>query len=90
MRLSNHVEGKDVDEAIALVKYATQQAATDPNTGLIDMDVIVTGKTSASRQKVNKVKMIIDDLIRFNVGKYKKATTFDSVMIDVDKKMDLG
>ena len=90
MRLSNHVEGKDVDEAIALVKYATQQAATDPTTGLIDMDVIVTGKTSSSRQKVNKIKNIIEELIRFNVGKFKKPTTFDSVLMDVDKKMDIG
>jgi len=42
------------------MKIAIQQAATDPNTGKIDMDVIVTGKTSASRQKVqtiaNKIK----------------------------------
>lgn len=58
MRLSKTVEEKDVDEAIALVKFATQQAATDPTTGLIDMDVIVTGKTSSSRRKVNKIKEI--------------------------------
>ncbi len=58
MRLSNKVEERDVDEAIALVKFATQQAATDPTTGLIDMDVIVTGKTSSSRRKVNKIKEV--------------------------------
>jgi DNA replication licensing factor MCM4 len=45
----------DVDEAINLIKVATQQAATDPTTGLIDMDVIVTGKTSASRQRTAKI-----------------------------------
>lgn len=37
------------------MKIAIQQAATDPETGLIDMDVIVTGKTSASRQKIQKL-----------------------------------
>ncbi len=58
MRLSNAVEEKDVDEAIALVKFATQQAATDPTTGLIDMDVIVTGKTSSSRRKIDRIKNI--------------------------------
>jgi DNA replication licensing factor MCM4 len=30
MRLSSVVEEKDVDQAVALVKFATQQAATDP------------------------------------------------------------
>jgi DNA replicative helicase MCM subunit Mcm2 (Cdc46/Mcm family) len=56
-----------------LVKYATQQAATDPTTGLIDMDVIVTGKTASSRQKINKIRNVAFDLIRGNPGKYKKA-----------------
>ncbi len=51
MRLSELVTKKDVEEAVELVALATQQAATDPTTGLIDMDVLVTGKTSASRQK---------------------------------------
>lgn len=58
MRLSNIVEEKDVDEAIALVKFATQQAATDPTTGLIDMDMIVTGKTASTKRKINKIKEI--------------------------------
>lgn len=39
-----------------MVKVATQQAATDPLTGLIDMDVIVTGKTASSRYRVSKIK----------------------------------
>jgi DNA replicative helicase MCM subunit Mcm2 (Cdc46/Mcm family) len=44
-----------VDLAISLIKFATQQAATDPETGLIDMDVITIGKSSSSRQKTIKV-----------------------------------
>ncbi len=52
MRLSDTVSEKDANEAINLVTLATQQAATDPTTGLIDMDVLVTGKTSASKQKI--------------------------------------
>lgn len=43
---------------MALVKFATQQAATDPTTGLIDMDVIVTGKTSSTRRKINRIREI--------------------------------
>ena len=56
MRLSTSVNEDDVERAIDLMKKATQHAATDPTTGLIDMDAILTGKTAASRIRVNKIK----------------------------------
>ena len=34
------LQKEDVEEAIRLIKVATQQAATDPVTGKIDMDMI--------------------------------------------------
>ena len=40
MRLSDEVTREDVFEAIRLIKVATQAAATDPTTGLIDMEMI--------------------------------------------------
>lgn len=49
MRLSEWVEPADVDEAVRLMKVATQSAATDPTTGTIDMDLITTGRSAASR-----------------------------------------
>ena len=54
MRLSHYVERKDVDEAVRLIQHALQQSATDPRTGKINMDIITTGqtKTSADRLKV--------------------------------------
>ena len=55
MKLSNTVDEDEVIEAIDLINIAIQQAATDPVTGRIDMDVIVTGKTASSRQKVQNV-----------------------------------
>ena len=55
MRLSNEVVVADVEEAITLIKVATQQAATDPNTGLIDMDIITTGRTAATKFRINKI-----------------------------------
>lgn len=90
MRLSNLVEERDVDEAIALVKFATQQAATDPTTGLIDMDVIVTGKTSSSRMRIKKIKEIAHEIIKANVGTFKKNSTIDSIKGDVERKMEMG
>jgi len=38
MRFSEWVTKWDVDEAVRLIKVATQSAATDPTTGLVDMD----------------------------------------------------
>jgi len=50
MRLSQVVEKRDIDEAVRLIKEAQQSAATDPITGLIDLDLITIGTSSASRK----------------------------------------
>jgi len=39
--------------AYELIKDALKQSATDPTTGVIDMDVLVTGQTSASKKRVD-------------------------------------
>lgn len=41
--------------AYELIKDALKQSATDPTTGVIDMDVLVTGQTSASKKRVDVV-----------------------------------
>jgi len=38
--------------AFELIRDALKQSAIDPETGLIDMDVIVTGSSSASKKRV--------------------------------------
>ena len=63
MRLSNWVEKEDIEEGARLIKVATHQAATDPLTGLIDMDLISTGITSASRLKIKHIVDIIKELL---------------------------
>lgn len=63
MRYSSLVEKKDVQEAIRLIRVATQQAATDPTTGLIDMDMISTGITTISRSKIHQICQYIKELI---------------------------
>lgn len=59
MRLSNTVEKKDVDEAVRLIKTAMQQSAMDPTTGLIDMDIITTGMSSTSAERIKQIVVII-------------------------------
>ena len=59
------MEQKDIDEAVRLISTAMQQSATDPKTGEIDMDIITTGvsKTSAER-----IKVISDYIIKVMVS----------------------
>jgi len=55
MRFAKFVEPKDVQEAMRLMKAATQSAATDPRTGTIDMDAIMTGRTTAMREETDQI-----------------------------------
>jgi len=63
MRLSDTVEVGDVEEAIRLLRVATQSAATDPRTGKIDMDLITTGKSASSRQRMNDLVRTLKETI---------------------------
>ncbi|KAL0221149.1 hypothetical protein RCL1_001003 [Eukaryota sp. TZLM3-RCL] len=49
LRLSPFVEPRDVQRATELIQSAIKQSATDPNTGTIDLDKILTGKTAQER-----------------------------------------
>lgn len=64
LRFSQYVEKEDVEEAVNLIKVATQQAATDPVTGVIDMDMLQTGITSSSRAKLSQLIDIIKTILR--------------------------
>ncbi len=43
MRFSDNVERSDVEEAARLIREAAKSSATDPTTGLIDLDLLNTG-----------------------------------------------
>lgn len=64
MRLSEEVTVGDVDEAIRLVRSALQQAAIDPKTGLIDMDLITTGKSADHRKRMRELADAITPLFQ--------------------------
>ena len=65
MRLSDDVEQCDVDEAVRLIKQAMQQSATDPRTGKINMDILTTGQTKTSAERL---KLICDHLKQLQVS----------------------
>lgn len=62
MRLAEYVEKQDVDEAVQLIKNALQQSATDPTTGKINMDIITTGQTKTSAEKLQVIIAFIKNI----------------------------
>lgn len=79
MRLSDTVEKKDIQEAVRLIKTAMQQSATDPTTGKIDMDIITTGQSAQTKERVNQIKKIIEQIkVKFQVFiSFRKVTKRD-------------
>lgn len=55
-RLSDTVEILDVNEASRLIREAIKEYATDPKTGRIDMDLILSGTASHERNLQNSMK----------------------------------
>ena len=64
MRLSPTVEPSDVQEAVRLMKVATQSAATDPTTGTIDMDLITTGRSAQQRTMAQHLAALLLEKFR--------------------------
>ncbi|CAD6893383.1 unnamed protein product [Tilletia controversa] len=56
MRFSETVEVEDVDEAARLIREATKSSATDPITGMIDLDLINTGTTRQQRHQAGDLR----------------------------------
>jgi DNA replication licensing factor MCM4 len=55
MRLSSQVTGEDVKEALRLMRLALLQAATDPRSGLLDIDLIAVGRTQSDRSRLRQL-----------------------------------
>lgn len=76
VRLSDRVEEEDVVEAVRLIRTAIKDYATDPATGVIDMDLVQTGQSQAQREQLESAKQdvlrmledgkqpALDDLVR--------------------------
>ena len=73
MRLSETIEKRDIDEAVRLIKTAMQQSATDPTTGEIDMDIIATGISTSTSDKIKQLVTIIKKIQDDYKDKVKKS-----------------
>jgi len=88
MRLSETVERSDVEEALRLIKTAMQQSATDPTTGEIDMDIIATGISSSTTEKVKGIMEIVKNIsVNFGDKVRKMGINYYNLSEFVEKKL---
>ncbi|KCZ81871.1 hypothetical protein H312_00772 [Anncaliia algerae PRA339] len=57
VRLSDTISVEDVKEAVRLVRESLLMYAVDPLTGKIDMDLVITGKSSHKKRMIEEMKM---------------------------------
>jgi len=62
MRLSKEVTIEDANRAIDLVKRSLHEAGIDPESGKVDVDILMTGKSKSQRQNIERVLDIIKEL----------------------------
>lgn len=86
-RLSHFVERIDVDEAVRLTKVATQQAATDPTTGKIDMDIIASGVSSSRRDAITSMSMTIKALLKEEPERSRVGVSYVNLMAEVASRL---
>ena len=87
-RFAEYINEEDIDEAIRLIKVATQQAATDPVTGVIDMDLLQTGLASSSREKYSRLTEEIKKILRDFAETARKGVRFNSLFEEVRKRVN--
>eukprot|EP01026_Neomeris_dumetosa_P045549 TRINITY_DN38586_c0_g1_i2.p3 TRINITY_DN38586_c0_g1~~TRINITY_DN38586_c0_g1_i2.p3 ORF type:complete len:149 (-),score=18.62 TRINITY_DN38586_c0_g1_i2:219-665(-) len=63
MRLRDDVQIEDCEEAVRLMNVSLMQSAIDPETGAIDMGVLLTGRTETERQMEQHLPAVIEQLI---------------------------
>lgn len=63
MRLRHEVLVDDVDEAFRLIREAAKSSATDPTTGLIDLDLLTTGRGAQQRRLAGDLQRSIASVL---------------------------
>jgi replicative DNA helicase Mcm len=92
MRLSDHVTVEDANRAIKIVSFYLREAGVDTETGKIDIDVLMTGKSRSQREKLQRVLDIIKELETEYGGaapveQIKRVAETDGISISFVEKM---
>lgn len=61
----------------------TLRSATDPTTGIIDLDIITTGRSSSIKSKIRELSEHIKNITEANDTKYRKAVHMEQLIEDL-------
>ncbi|MEM3422613.1 MAG: minichromosome maintenance protein MCM [Candidatus Bilamarchaeaceae archaeon] len=83
MRLSKTVEAEDAEAAIYLLDYVMKQVMIDRETGLLDSDMLATGKPKSVREKLQKYDTVMD-IIRM-LSKQEEIVKITDIIDEAEK-----
>jgi len=84
MALRSEASANDAEAAIRILKESLKQVGIDPETGMMDIDVMMVGTSSSTRSKIETLMDLIAELEAQNKG---QAVAIDEI---IDKSRDLG
>merc|ERR1719201_1786565 len=79
MELREEVVVADVDEAVRLIKAATYAAAVDPETGLIDMEMFISGLGAGRRKRAKELESLLQEVL------HEKSAAGGMLTVDIVK-----
>uniref|UniRef100_A0A915ELF2 DNA helicase n=1 Tax=Ditylenchus dipsaci TaxID=166011 RepID=A0A915ELF2_9BILA len=79
MRLSNTVSPQDVEDGFNLYKEALRQSATDPSTGLVNVEILASGATEGFKKR----NQMVADAIRHEVENRKGSLSILKIFKDI-------
>merc|ERR1719383_1190 len=88
MRLSEEVTVADINEALTLIKESTHSAATDPLTGLVDIDLLITGRSTNERETFEENIEIVKEIIEGLKEKDKESVKLKVLKSMVESKTE--
>lgn len=88
MALKNDVTIDHVEAAIRLLKTSLEQAGKDPISGKVTVDYMVSGMTSVSRSKMDKILDIIKDEITKSKYNYITMQKLKEIAKEIDIEED--
>lgn len=83
MRLSQHVELEDVQEAVRLIKSAIKDYAIDPKTGKIDMNLVQTGKSVIQRKLQEDLAR---EIVKIIMNHSSNTITFNELVKQINEQ----
>ncbi|WEL38097.1 minichromosome maintenance P-loop domain-containing protein [Encephalitozoon hellem] len=83
MRFSSTVDSKDVREAVRIIRESLLMYAIDPSTGKVDMDMVITGRSTSRNKMLESLKDAILLMVKdkVEVSEIVKRTGADEKMV---------